>query len=49
VGISDVKYFRAQFNKLFGLNPSEYIKKYREPFNKLYQISSNAVKDNPKK
>jgi signal transduction histidine kinase/ligand-binding sensor domain-containing protein/DNA-binding response OmpR family regulator len=49
VGISDVKYFRVQFNKLFGMNPSEYIKKYREPFNKTYQLSSNALKDNPKK
>jgi YesN/AraC family two-component response regulator len=49
VGISDVKYFRVQFNKLFGMNPSEYIKKYREPFNKTYQLSSNALKDNAKK
>ncbi len=32
VGFYDVKYFRAQFFKLFGLNPSEYIKKYRKPF-----------------
>lgn len=45
VGISDSKYFRSQFNKLFGMNPSEYIKKYREPFNKVYSVSSNMVKD----
>ena len=49
VGISDVKYFRAQFNKLFGMNPSEYIKKYREPFNKTYQITANAVEDKSRK
>jgi DNA-binding response OmpR family regulator len=29
VGIKDAKYFREQFNKLFKMNPSEYIKKYR--------------------
>ena len=48
VGISDIKYFRVQFNKLFGMNPSEYIRKYRDPFNKAYQISSNVVKEKPK-
>jgi AraC-like DNA-binding protein len=49
VGITDVKNFRVQFNKLFGMNPSEYIKKYREPFNKTYQITRGAVKENPKR
>lgn len=29
VGINDPKYFREQFSKLFGLNPSDYIKKHR--------------------
>jgi signal transduction histidine kinase/ligand-binding sensor domain-containing protein/DNA-binding response OmpR family regulator len=38
VGISDIKYFREQFNKLFGMNPSEYIRKYRKPFQKNYQL-----------
>ncbi|WP_143305883.1 hybrid sensor histidine kinase/response regulator transcription factor [Chitinophaga vietnamensis] len=33
VGISDVKYFREQFVKLFGMTPSEYIKRYRFSFN----------------
>lgn len=32
VGFFDIKYFRAQFFKLFGLNPSDYIKKFRKPF-----------------
>lgn len=45
VGISDTKYFRVQFNKLFGMNPSAYIKKYRDPFNRTYQLSSEAVKE----
>ncbi|HEX6430990.1 MAG TPA: two-component regulator propeller domain-containing protein, partial [Niastella sp.] len=29
VGINDPKYFRIQFHKLFGMNPSEYVKKYK--------------------
>jgi CheY-like chemotaxis protein/AraC-like DNA-binding protein len=38
VGISDIKYFRTQFNKLFGMNPSEYIKKYRSSFNNQFHV-----------
>lgn len=30
VGFNDMKYFREQFNKLFKVNPSEYVKKYRK-------------------
>jgi len=30
VGFNDVKYFREQFNKLFDMNPSDYIKRYRK-------------------
>lgn len=33
VGIGDVRYFREQFVKIFGITPSEYIKKYRSTFN----------------
>ena len=33
VGIGDVKYFREQFVKLFGMNPSDYVKKYKHSFN----------------
>jgi len=33
VGIGDIRYFREQFVKLFGMNPSEYVKKYRPSFN----------------
>ena len=32
VGLNDVKYFRKEFVKLFGLTPSDYIKKYRKTF-----------------
>jgi signal transduction histidine kinase/ligand-binding sensor domain-containing protein/DNA-binding NarL/FixJ family response regulator len=38
VGIGDIKYFREQFVKLFGMNPSDYIKKYRHSFNADYNI-----------
>ncbi|MEO8112019.1 MAG: two-component regulator propeller domain-containing protein [Ginsengibacter sp.] len=42
VGINDVKYFRTQFFKLFGMNPSDYIKKFRTPFNKKFTLSDKA-------
>lgn len=38
VGINDVKYFRVQFNKVFKLNPSEYIRRYRKPFEDKYNM-----------
>ncbi len=38
-GFNDIKYFREQFSKLFGLKPSEYIKKYRKSFNKSYKLN----------
>ena len=35
-GFNDLKYFREQFSKLFGMTPSEYIRRYRKPLgNKL--------------
>jgi YesN/AraC family two-component response regulator len=36
VGFSDVKYFRSQFQKLFNMAPSAYIKKFRKPFAGAY-------------
>lgn len=39
VGIYDSKFFRAEFNKVFGMNPSEYIKKYRKAFGSQYQVN----------
>ena len=45
VGIGDIRYFREQFVKLFGMNPSDYIKKYRHSFNGDYNIiRSDAFK-----
>ncbi|MCS3799576.1 signal transduction histidine kinase/ligand-binding sensor domain-containing protein/DNA-binding response OmpR family regulator [Chitinophagaceae bacterium OAS944] len=40
VGINDIKYFREQFNKLFGMNPSEYIRRYRKVHGKGYTVDS---------
>lgn len=45
VGIKDVKYFREQFYKTFGLNPSEYIDKYRKVFGKNYNLSEKAHRE----
>jgi signal transduction histidine kinase/ligand-binding sensor domain-containing protein/DNA-binding response OmpR family regulator len=44
IGISDQRYFREQFVKLFGMTPSEYIKKYRQSFNKNF----NTIKEEEK-
>ncbi|RNL55746.1 hybrid sensor histidine kinase/response regulator transcription factor [Pedobacter jejuensis] len=38
VGINDIKYFREQFQKLFKLTPSDFIKKHRRTFHKYYNI-----------
>ncbi|MEH3115857.1 two-component regulator propeller domain-containing protein [Pedobacter terrae] len=42
VGINDSKYFREQFQKLFKLTPSEFIKKHRKSFHKYYNISGTT-------
>ncbi|WP_417940746.1 hybrid sensor histidine kinase/response regulator transcription factor [Flavobacterium sp. RS13.1] len=42
VGIEDQRYFRQQFVKLFGMKPSEYIKKYRNSFNKELNVIQNG-------
>lgn len=44
VGINDIKYFRVQFNKLFGMNPSDYIKKFRKPFNKNFRLTDKVIR-----
>lgn len=45
VGFSNQKYFREHFAKLFGMNPSEYIKKYRKAFGKSYNLNEEGYKD----
>lgn len=44
VGINDVKYFRAQFYKLFGINPSDFIKKHRRAFQKSYHLNNSKMR-----
>jgi signal transduction histidine kinase/ligand-binding sensor domain-containing protein/DNA-binding response OmpR family regulator len=38
VGLRNSKYFREQFNKVFGMNPSEYMKKFRKPFVDKFKV-----------
>jgi len=38
-GFTDIKYFREQFQKEFGLTPSAYVKRYRKQFQKRYQLN----------
>ena len=42
VGIKDPKYFREQFNKLFNMNPSDYIKKFRKTFHNNYNLKKKS-------
>ncbi|MEO6232397.1 MAG: two-component regulator propeller domain-containing protein [Ferruginibacter sp.] len=39
VGMYDAKHFRENFNKVFGMNPSEYVKKYRNPFANKFNVN----------
>ena len=43
-GFNDIKYFRTHFNQLFGMNPSEYIRRFRKPFHNNLQINKNVIK-----
>jgi signal transduction histidine kinase/ligand-binding sensor domain-containing protein/DNA-binding response OmpR family regulator len=45
VGIKDIKYFREQFAKTFGMKPSEYIEKYRKSMGKNYKLNEKVKKD----
>ncbi len=43
VGIRDIKYFREQFNKLFGMNPSDYVKRYRKVHGQRYTFDKESI------
>ncbi|MCF2494728.1 hybrid sensor histidine kinase/response regulator transcription factor [Dyadobacter chenhuakuii] len=45
VGINDIKYFREQFYKLFEMKPSEYVKKYRNPFHENFQVNRGVFQN----
>ncbi|BAV07002.1 two-component hybrid sensor and regulator [Filimonas lacunae] len=43
-GFNDIKYFRNHFAQLFGMNPSEYIRRFRKPFHNNLQLNKNIRK-----
>jgi signal transduction histidine kinase/AraC-like DNA-binding protein len=43
VGIKDLRYFREQFKKVFNMNPSEYVKKFRSPFHDNYNLNKGII------
>lgn len=45
VGFNDIKYFREHFVALFGMNPSEYIRKYRKPFHNNLQLNKKIIRE----
>lgn len=44
VGINDIRYFREHFQKLFGMKPSEYVKKFRKPFHEQITIDKDLFR-----
>lgn len=44
VGINDIRYFREHFQKLFGMKPSEYVKKFRKPFHEKLTIDKDIFR-----
>ncbi|SFD49161.1 Signal transduction histidine kinase [Chitinophaga sp. CF118] len=45
VGFNDTKYFREYFHELFGMNPSEYIRKFRKSFHNNLQLNKKIIKE----
>ena len=48
VGIQDIKYFREQFSKLFGMNPSDFIRKYRNTYIKSHNLAGGFARSQNK-
>ncbi len=44
VGINDIRYFREHFQKLFGMKPSDYVKKFRKPFHEQTTIDKDLFR-----
>ncbi len=45
VGIKDIKYFREQFTRTFGMKPSEYIEKYRKIHGRNFKLNDKLTRD----
>ncbi|MEO6522008.1 MAG: two-component regulator propeller domain-containing protein [Mucilaginibacter sp.] len=43
IGFQDIKHFREQFNKLFKMNPSEFISKHRKTFSLNHNLGSGIA------
>lgn len=43
VGIYDARYFREQFSRQFNMNPSDFIKKYRNSFSNKFTINRDIL------
>ncbi|MDB5147457.1 MAG: hybrid sensor histidine kinase/response regulator, partial [Mucilaginibacter sp.] len=41
IGFQDIRYFREQFHKLFDMNPSDFVRKYRKTFNKSWSLNNS--------
>lgn len=46
VGIKDIKYFREQFTRTFGMKPSAYIEKYRKVHGRNYKLNDKLTREN---
>ncbi|TRZ41595.1 hybrid sensor histidine kinase/response regulator transcription factor [Robertkochia solimangrovi] len=42
-GFNDIGYFRQQFKKVFGMNPSKYARQFRNAAQKSYKINQNGI------
>lgn len=45
VGIKDIKYFREQFTRTFGMKPSAYIEKYRKVHGRNFKLNDKLTRD----
>ncbi|HPH32826.1 MAG TPA: helix-turn-helix domain-containing protein, partial [Chitinophagaceae bacterium] len=45
VGIKDIKYFREQFTRTFGMKPSEYIEKYRKIHGRNFKLNDKLTRE----
>ncbi len=46
VGIKDIKYFREQFTRIFGVKPSVYIEKYRKIHGRNFKLNDKLTREN---